>query len=171
MPISPVGTRVADRHHGRQGGRRRSAAGFSLLEILVVLTLMGLMLGLVGASLMRSGASAEIRAQSREIAAGLRYARTRAMVQKQPQTFEVNANERFWRAADRPARALPEEMDITLLTARSEITGENAGQIRFFPDGSSTGGRVTVSAGDLHRYIGVAWLTGKITLAADDERQ
>ena len=49
-----------------------------------------------------------------------------------------------------PARAwcnLPKNMRMTMLTADSEQTGENSGRIRFFPDGASTGGHISVLHG------------------------
>ncbi|GAB4181761.1 MAG: GspH/FimT family pseudopilin [Wenzhouxiangellaceae bacterium] len=138
--------------------------GFSLLEILLVLTLMALIMGVAATSLSRNIGSAEIRSAGKAIAAGLRYTRSQAMVRKQPLTFNVDANERTWQAAGRKTVKIPDGMELTLLTARSELTGENAGNIRFFPDGSSSGGRVTISHGDYHWDIGIAWLTGKISI-------
>lgn len=143
--------------------------GFSLLELLLVLSLMALIVGVAASSISGSTRSAEIRSAGRAIAEGLRYTRSQAMVRKESLVFMVDANARVWQAADRNAVTIPDGMDLSLLTARSELTGENAGNIRFFPDGGSTGGRVTVSTGDLHWDIGVAWLTGKISIANVEE--
>lgn len=144
------------------------ARGFSLLEMLLVLTIMALMVGIAATSLSRSIGGAQIRAAGRDIAAGLRYTRSQAMVRKQPMVFAVDANERTWQAAGKKTVTIPDGMELSLLTGRSELTGENAGNIRFYPDGSSTGGRVTISSGDVHWDVGVSWLTGKITLAAPE---
>ena len=43
------------------------------------------------------------------------------------------------------------------------MTGENAGGIRFFPDGSSTGGSVLLSVDERKWYVTVGWLTGEIS--------
>lgn len=145
-----------------QGVRTRQT-GFSLLEILVILTLVGLMLGVVAFSLGRGVSSAEIRNASKEIAATMRYTRGLAMRSREQQVFVVDIENRTWQAGDRPPEPFQREMDITILTARSELTGENAGGIRFFPDGSSTGGRVTLTAGEREWQVGVEWLTGEIT--------
>jgi general secretion pathway protein H len=147
------------------------ARGFSLLEMMLVLIIMASLLGLAATSLSSSIGGAQIRAAGRDIAAGLRYTRSQAMVRKEPLTFHVDANERVWQAAEKPLKKIPDGMDLSLLTARSELTGENAGNIRFFPDGSSTGGRVTISSGELHWDVGVSWLTGKITLAPPEAQQ
>jgi general secretion pathway protein H len=34
--------------------------------------------------------------------------------------------------------------------------------ILFFPDGGSTGGRLTLATGDRRRLIAVDWLTGRV---------
>ncbi len=133
------------------------------MELLVVLTLVGMMFGLVAFSLARGVSSAEIRNASKEIAASLRYTRSLSIRSREQQTFVVDIENRTWQAGNRNPEPFPREMDITILTARSELTGENAGGIRFFPDGSSTGGRVTLTADEREWQVGVEWLTGEIT--------
>ena len=36
----------------------------------------------------------------------------------------------------------------------------------FFPNGTSTGGRVVLAAADGRRAVNVDWLTGRVTVAA-----
>jgi general secretion pathway protein H len=43
----------------------------------------------------------------------------------------------------------------------------NVGEIRFFPDGSSTGGEITLAGGNAHRYVQVDWLTGRVAVYED----
>jgi hypothetical protein len=38
------------------------------------------------------------------------------------------------------------------------------GQIRFFPDGSSTGGRIGLSRNDRRAAVAVDWLTGLVSV-------
>jgi len=47
------------------------------------------------------------------------------------------------------------------------MQSERVGAIRFFPDGSSTGGRVILKRddGDAGWQVGVNWLTGRILVA------
>ncbi len=142
---------------------RTASAGFSLVELLVVVVLVVLMFGLVGASVSRSVAGAELRNEARAVIAGMRHTRGQAIVHRREQVFEVDAERRSWRAAGREPVVLPDGLDITLVTARSELTGENAGGIRFYPDGASTGGSVTLSVGAREWHITVAWLTGEIS--------
>ena len=55
-------------------------------------------------------------------------------------------------------------MNVELNTARSELTSETAGGIRFFPDGGSTGGNVRLEANGRIYRVNVAWLTGETRL-------
>ena len=45
---------------------------------------------------------------------------------------------------------------------RSEVEEGNRGRIRFFPDGSSTGGRVTLTSDERLYHVDVDWLTGQV---------
>ncbi len=83
--------------------------------------------------------------------------------------FHVDADARTWQAAGREPETLPEGLDVTLTTARSELTGENAGGIRFYPDGASTGGSVTLSVDQREWHITVGWLTGEISQEREEE--
>ena len=78
-------------------------------------------------------------------------------------TLDVAAH-RFTVDDGRATRSLDEALDITLETARSELGGETVGAIRFFPDGSSTGGRVTLALGERDYHIDVDWLTGRVSI-------
>ncbi|MEM1080508.1 MAG: GspH/FimT family protein [Pseudomonadota bacterium] len=155
-------------------GSRRSLfnhQGFSLVELLVVLVLVMILFGLIGASVSRSVSGAELRNEVREMIAGIRHTRGQAIVKRQEQVFLVDADARTWQAAGKEPQALPERLDITLTTARSELTGENAGGIRFYPDGASTGGNVLLSVDEREWYVTVGWLTGEISQDPPEDRR
>ncbi|MEX2497527.1 MAG: GspH/FimT family pseudopilin [Wenzhouxiangellaceae bacterium] len=141
----------------------RRSLGFSLVELMVVMVLIVGLFGLVGTSLSRSVGGAELRGEAREIISGLRRTRGQAIINRTEQVFLIDAERLTWKAAGQDQQKLPEGLDITLETARSEMTGENAGGIRFFADGSSTGGSVLLSVDDRKWYITIGWLTGEIS--------
>lgn len=144
-----------------------SESGFSLLELMVVMVLVAMLFAVVGVSISRSVSGAEIRNAAREITAGIRHTRGQAIVQRQQMVFHVDAENRTWTAAERDQVELPEGLEITLETARSELTGENAGGIRFYPDGASTGGSIMLTANEREWAINVSWLTGEVSLDRD----
>ena len=61
---------------------------------------------------------------------------------------------------------MPTGSHITLYTAQEEQLSGTIGAIRFFPDGSSTGGGVALSLGAERYDILVDWLTGGVSVHA-----
>jgi general secretion pathway protein H len=143
--------------------------GFTLVELLVVLVIAALALSLVGTSISRNISGAEMRNAARKVAASLRYTRTQAILTKSEQVFLVDTDKRTFKAAGRPTEELPEGMNVELNTARSELTSETAGGIRFYPDGGSTGGNVRLEANGRVYRVNVTWLTGEASLERPDD--
>ena len=146
--------------HRKPGGSR----GFTLVELMVVMVIVALVLALVGTSMSRSISGAEARAASRKIVASLRYTRARAIIDKAEQVFEVDIEKRSYTAPGRDEVNLPEGVDVTITTARSEVTSEAVSGIRFFPDGGSTGGHIELTINEKEYRVNVAWLTGETRL-------
>ena len=143
--------------------------GFTLVEMLVVLVIAALAMALVGTSISRSISGAEMRTAARKVAASLRYTRTHAILTKSEQVFLVDTEKHSFQAADRQQETLPKGMNVELNTARSELTSETAGGIRFYPDGGSTGGNVRLEANGRVYQVNVAWLTGEASMQRPDE--
>ena len=138
--------------------------GFTLVELMVVMVIIALVMGLVATSMSSSISSAEARAASRKLVASLRYTRARAILDKREQVLLVNLDERSYQAPGRDQIKLPEGVDLTISTARSELTSESVAGIRFFPDGGSTGGHIELTVNGREYRINVAWLTGETSL-------
>jgi general secretion pathway protein H len=143
--------------------------GFTLVELLVVLVIAALAMALVGTSISRSISGAEMRTAARKVAASLRYTRTHAILTKSEQVFLVDTEKHSFQAADRQQETLPKGMNVELNTARSELTSETAGGIRFYPDGGSTGGNVRLEANGRVYQVNVAWLTGEASVERPDD--
>jgi general secretion pathway protein H len=143
--------------------------GFTLVEMMVVLVIVALMMALVGTSISRNISGAEIRTAASKVAASLRYTRTQAILTKTEQVFLVDTEKRTYQAAEAEVKQLPEGMEVELNTARSELTSETVGGIRFYPDGGSTGGNVRLEANGRIYRINVAWLTGEASVERPDD--
>jgi len=139
------------------------------VELLVVLVIAALVLTLVGTSISRSISGAEMRTAARKLASSLRYTRTHAILSKSEQVFLVDTEARKYTAPDRQPVELPEGMEVLLTTARSELTSESVGGIRFYPDGGSTGGSVKLEANERIYTINVAWLTGEASVQREEQ--
>lgn len=144
--------------------RRGKGRGFTLVELMVVLVIIALIMGLFATSMSRSISAAEARAATRKMVTSLRYTRARAIIDKSEQVFRVDTDNRSYQAPGRPLITLPQGVDVTITTARSEITSEAVAGIRFFPDGGSTGGHIELTINGREYRINVAWLTGEASL-------
>jgi len=149
--------------------RAGQPAGFTLVEMLVVLVIVAMMMALVGTSISRNISGAEMRTAASKVAASLRYTRTQASMKKREQVFLVDTEALTYTAGNRKPEKLPRGMKVELNTARSELTSETAGGIRFYPDGGSTGGNVRLEANDRIYQVNVAWLTGEASIDRPDE--
>lgn len=143
-------------------GSPKPAQGFTLIELLVVLALLAAIYGLVSFRLDHSG-TMELKGASRQLAAGLRKTRSLAVSRRHDATLTLDVEAREFSIDGDPRRhPLPKEIDISLVTAQTELQGKEAGAIRFFADGTSTGGRVTLRFGSHQQIIDIDWLTGQV---------
>lgn len=114
-----------------------------------------------------SGNSASIlKSAARDLASGLRYARGKALGSQQDTKLTINLETNSYQVTGQDKTyQLATDIDITLAVAQTEAE-QGEGSIRFYPDGSSSGGRVTLELDDLIQTVDVNWLTGRVELNA-----
>lgn len=149
----------------RQG--RPRAIGFTLVELLVVLAILGLTMAVVPPLIGAALPGVELKGAARRSAAGLRLAREEAIRTGRAAAWTLDIEARAFRITGnhRPGR-LPDGIRLRLEAAERELDGEGRGAIRFFPDGSSTGGVFVLERDGRGYQVGVDWLTGRVRLAA-----
>jgi general secretion pathway protein H len=143
----------------------RRTAGFTLIEVIVVLVIGAIAYVLILGVPMRGASIYDLKSAARSLASGLRQAQTSAMATRRDTllTLDMESKE-FAVPGVADARKLPQAIDFKLYTAQSEVASESRGSIRFYPDGSSTGGRITLSAGERKYLVDVDWLTGRVSI-------
>ncbi|HEX7111615.1 MAG TPA: prepilin-type N-terminal cleavage/methylation domain-containing protein, partial [Mizugakiibacter sp.] len=94
----------------RRSTPRRAARGFTLLELLAVIVLIGIAISVAAVATTRSLASARVAAAGRDLAAALRWTRTQAIVQQHEQVFELDLAALRYQVPGRDAVALPPGM-------------------------------------------------------------
>jgi len=142
--------------------------GFTLIELLVVLAVLGLALALIAGYKPPWSRGLGLQATAAELAAGLRLARSEAILNNRPVLFDVDLVGHRYRVGTGTPRTLPADLSLELLTISGEALKGREGDIRFNPDGSSTGGRISLADGRRRIGVGVDWLTGRVSVA--DER-
>jgi general secretion pathway protein H len=138
--------------------------GFTLLELLVVLAIIGVVLALVPGFILRGQPRLDVDVAARAMADALRQARSDAVLQNREQLFALDVEERLFRIDQRAPVQIDKGIEITFQSARSEAMSETIGQIRFYPDGSATGGRIGLALDGQQVEVVVDWLTGLVSL-------
>ena len=141
----------------RAAPARRGAAGFTLLEMIVVLVVIGLVAGIVAGRGGQRSRALDTRATVAQIVRTLRQARGTAIASAVPVVVAFDGEHRTVSVAG-----------AFVLTAASGFAPQPAAKpaaIRFDPNGSSNGGRVVLADGRREVKIGVDWLTGRVSVA------
>jgi prepilin-type N-terminal cleavage/methylation domain-containing protein len=151
--------------------------GFTLLELLIVLSLIAISVGIVIPRIGNTDSST-FNAQVRRAVASLTYARRMAVVQATPQvaTFyaldpespeytelmeELNGEDNHW---------LSELLTLRFQQDASEVPEDaDKVEITFFPQGGSTGGILNFALNSRNASIRVDPITGKISTAYNGE--
>jgi general secretion pathway protein H len=147
-----------------RAGDRARTDGFTLLELLVVLVILGLTVTLAVPVFTRAMPGVEAKAAAREVASLLRAARSLAIAGNREVTVAVDLDRRTVDLAGARSRTIAKGIGIGLYTAAEELIDRGAGRIRFYPDGTSTGGRVRFSAGERNYDVVVDWISGHVTI-------
>ncbi len=151
-------------HRSRTAAPATRQAGVSLLEMLLVVSLIAVISLLAAAAFSGGLKGMELRSAAKEVAAQLRFTRTRAIATGQPQRFVIDPAARTWNAPDGHDGEIPDTLQISFTGARETQPGEGEGAVMFFSDGAATGGRIQLSREGAAWNVDVAWLTGEVRL-------
>ncbi len=146
-------------------GRRLGTAGFTMLELLVVIVLIGVLAAISPPLFSNSVSAAEQRALARSVAQTLRFARSEAVANRTDVGVEFNLQDRtFQLPGGKRKGKWPENIALELTTTAAETVDEKHAYVRFYADGGSTGGRVTLKYKEREYRIDISWLTGHIAI-------
>lgn len=150
-------------------GNKLRQRGFTLLELMIVLVIAAIMMTVVPPMISSALPGAELKSAARKVAAGLRYARNKSLSSDEETILMLDLESKQFNVSGKKKNyQLHKDLDLTLLTAESEMVAEYRGAIRFFPDGGSTGGRISLSTGKRKFAVDVDWLTGKVRIMETD---
>ncbi len=144
---------------------RLGLAGMTLLELLIVLSIMAIVAAMVIPMFGSGVSSTALKSAARQVAAGLRLARSEAVATRHDTRLVLDLEHRTFQVEpDARIHALPRELEMKLYTAQSDLVSDRVGAIRFFPDGGSNGGRITLAAGERKYEVDIDWLTGRVAI-------
>jgi general secretion pathway protein H len=143
---------------------RREVAGFTLIELLVVLAIGVVALATVSVQVGSSLEGSRFRSSVRALATALKQAHSAAVMTQDEVVLQVDTEARTFELTEGRSHALePATMEIEMTVAEQEVDGSRAG-IRFYGDGSATGGRIALRLAQREAVIDVDWLTGLVEI-------
>jgi general secretion pathway protein H len=140
-------------------------AGFTLLELLVLIAIVSVATLIVAPLLSRPPSQAQLRADATRLAAALRVTRAAAMAQNREMVLVIDGDRRTYLSPVIGTSQIAAQIGIDMELAESERQSGIVGGIRFFPTGRSTGGDIRLHLSNGDARVRVSWATGHVTLA------
>ena len=142
--------------------RRRREWGFTLVETLVVLTIVALLTAAV--PMIVSGLpGVRLRAAADDLATTLRQLRRAAIRHGETTALTFDPAARSYRAStDRSAHPLPAAVAKIGFETTALWHADSSPTVRFFADGSATGARIVLDNGARSAAVTVDWLSGRV---------
>ncbi len=137
-------------------------AGFTLIEMLVVLAILALTTALVAPLVSGGSEGARLQMAASDLASAFRVTRSAAILRNMETSLMIDVDRRTFRSTVLSQRSFAPDIDAKLTFASGLGTGGSDGGFQFFPDGSSTGGDVTLSLRGRQTKLCIDWLTGEV---------
>lgn len=147
-----------------------SDRGFTLLELVVVLAIVSLLAAAIGGSAGSFLSTMEYRETVRELSSAAKKARLQSRSQGKPIDLVIDPTGNRFALTDQAGKlgsedyqSLAQDLSIGLVFAAEVSPGANMGAIRFYPEGGSSGGEITIErpSGAGTRLV-VDWLIGDV---------
>ncbi len=141
---------------------RRGQSAFTLVELMVAIAIVGLLMAVTVPGSIRMYESIQYRQAVRDVLTTLANARQLAVDRGRPQDVAFDP-ERGQVSLGEDTQQLPDGFQMSVTTA-SEVNRQSLGVIRFYPEGSSTGGDVDIASPTGRGVrISVDWLMGGVS--------
>lgn len=143
--------------------RLQRTHGFTLLELLVVMAIAALIVGLVPPAITRVMPGLHLKAASQDLAKSLWQARNLAVARGRTTDVLLRKEPPSYRIGEERFASLPEHVELS-----GEPAGADEYRLRFYADGSSSGGKIVLKGPNGRYALDVDWLTGRVKIDTDD---
>ena len=150
----------------RTNARADATAGFTLVEMLVVLAIMALVAAIAAPGLVSNYRTKNLETLAGEITMRLRLSRTSAIATARPKQVVVDLGARAFRFGERDTLTLPDDVKMTVTTGQETVIADRQTVLTFLPDGSASGMDIALERKGRTARIAVNWLTGLSTWRA-----
>ena len=154
---------------------RHHSAGFTLVELLVVLAMIALLVALARPMYSAAVPGARVRGEILDLAMSLRQSRNRAISSGKIIAVEFDTEQARYAIGPHivvlpgSTRLFAQQRGINPIQAIS--TDDPIIRLEFHPDGSSTGASVELRNASASWQLDVDWLTGRIRVAQRDPNE
>ena len=136
---------------GNRGRTARSAGGFTLLELILVLVVISLVAAITYPSMSRGRTAFHLRAVGRDVISTFRVARETAVTEQKVMKVSVDGGARKLTLSDEIGEGtrsyqLPRDVAIAVLTDAGEPWLQGPLDFRFLPNGSADAGRIQLKS-------------------------
>ena len=144
----------------------RNKQGFTLIELIMVLLLIGVSMAIVLPNIGRGLQEREVRSSALGLAAAARDLRSRALFDGVPQQLVVNLPQSSYLVARSKEVHLPDDVKFASVEG-GESLDRDIKRFYFFPNGSTLGGEIVLSDSDkaISYLIRLEPLTGKVEVS------
>ncbi|MET0069143.1 MAG: GspH/FimT family protein [Candidatus Thiodiazotropha sp.] len=152
--------------------RPTPARGFTLIELMLVLLLLGLLAGLTPPLFERAFPSLKLKAAARDLAQEIRYIQQTAILTGQPSKVEFDLANNAYKSDhvnSGEVRHLPDGLRFIRDESGNSPNEQAILVFKFFPDGSSSGGLLMLDNGGRRFAITVDWLTSRVQVVEPGE--
>ena len=147
-----------------EGVRFDQEEGFTLLELIVVLSIAAMTATLVLPRVQSTASRTGLQATAQKLASALRLAHAEGLRQGIDQNVILDLQGRaFWSDAAPRHQSIDPAIQIAINDDGFEWAGQER-KIRFPAEGGATGGEIVLADGRNEARIAVDWLTGVTTL-------
>jgi len=167
-----------------------SILGFSLVEMLLVIALMGILTALIAPGVYNSLSSVRLKTAAKKTVAVVRYARNQAVCRKKPFWLLVNKKKNQLTVSDQPLNhhdrfteeaastspslkvyVYPEGVIIGKLIVEDKEIDDPEGAFIFYPNGSCNGGGLLLQADNSRSYhITIDFITATATIESGENK-
>jgi len=160
--------------------RLRRAAGFTLLELLVVLVIAGVLMALVPPVISAVVPGTRARVAALDLASTLRDARNKAITRSTSIDVTFDTESASYVLAGSSETELPRGVALVILDRSGYVSetrhavGHLHGHdptytLRFYPDGSSNGLKSRLGAASGGYVVAVDWLLGRVSITEAED--
>ncbi|MBY6242699.1 GspH/FimT family pseudopilin [Methylosinus sp. Sm6] len=140
--------------------RSSARAGFSLIEMLAALAILGLIAGAATQLGGRPSPRLRVESATRSLCAALRQTRMRAIAANEELALTIDLRRKSFASPTVAETPLPNDARIDLSVSANERRSKDKANFAFYPTGGSSGGELTIALGGVRAQIAVNWLTG-----------